>query len=48
MRPVPARSGINNGAQQAAQATAKPAIGSFDFIWSFLVQFRFAAFYKFK
>lgn len=48
MRPDPARNGISNGAQQAAQAMASPAIGSFDFMWHFLVWLRFAAFYKFK
>jgi hypothetical protein len=49
IRPVPASSGISNGAQHAAQAMARPAIGSFDdFMWGFLVEFRYAAFYKFK
>ncbi|WP_297319830.1 hypothetical protein [Novosphingobium sp.] len=47
-RPVPARSGINKGVQHAAQAMARPAMGSFDFIWRSFVQQRFATFYKFK
>ncbi|HQS95394.1 MAG: hypothetical protein B7Y36_18485 [Novosphingobium sp. 28-62-57] len=46
--PVHANSGTSKGAQQAAQASARPANPSLNFMGNVLVRVRVEAFYKFK